>query len=288
MSALEDKLLGEQTYGYCSSSESEAEKSEEENESDELPGAKVRSANTGTSDIREWDGSSSNTGPKGVIKDWQRFKQLETEKRVEQEKERVELMKKLSLTCSSVRDDEKAKEEVDPELEELLSDNILQQFVQQRMEEMLARTAALPKFGNVVNISSGQDYLDAVDKEDKNVTIVIHIYEDDAPGCEAMNGCLMCLSQEHPNVKFCKVKASIAGVSRRFKVSGVPALLVYKGGQLVGNFVRLVDEFGEDYFAEEVESFLIQHGILQDKSCIPQLIRKSQPQEDEESDLSLE
>ena len=37
---------------------------------------------------------------------------------------------------------------------------------------------------------------------------------------------------------------------------GLPALLVNKGGQLIGNFVRVSDHFGEDFFAIEVESFL--------------------------------
>jgi hypothetical protein len=39
------------------------------------------------------------TGPKGVINDWRRFKQLETEKKAEQDIERLELINKLSLTC---------------------------------------------------------------------------------------------------------------------------------------------------------------------------------------------
>ena len=42
------------------------------------------------------------------------------------------------------------------------------------------------------------------------------------------------------------------------KVSGLPALLVYKEGQLVGNFVKLLDEFGDDFYATDVESFLIE------------------------------
>ena len=41
------------------------------------------------------------TGPKGVITDWRRFKQLETEKRLENERERLQLAKKLTLTCRS-------------------------------------------------------------------------------------------------------------------------------------------------------------------------------------------
>lgn len=38
----------------------------------------------------------------------------------------------------------------------------------------------------------------------------------------------------------------------------MPALLVYRGGNLLGNFVRLTDEFGEDFFAADVENFLVE------------------------------
>lgn len=36
-----------------------------------------------------------------MLEDWRRFKQLETESKVEQEAERLALMKKLSVTCRS-------------------------------------------------------------------------------------------------------------------------------------------------------------------------------------------
>ena len=43
----------------------------------------------------------SQTGPKGVIRDWQRFKQLEAERRQQQDQERLALAKKLAVTTRS-------------------------------------------------------------------------------------------------------------------------------------------------------------------------------------------
>ena len=40
---------------------------------------------------RPTPGQGPQTGPKGVIEDWRRFKQLETEKRQENERERLAL-----------------------------------------------------------------------------------------------------------------------------------------------------------------------------------------------------
>lgn len=56
---------------------------------------------------------------------------------------------------------------------------------------------------------------------------------------------------------------------------GVPALLVYRGGMLIGNFIRLSDELGDDFFAADVESFLAEHGMLPEKTLVPSIIRSA-------------
>lgn len=58
-------------------------------------------------------------GPKGVINDWRKYKQLETEQRVEQQKEMERLIKKLSMTCRSQLD-----EELDKQKQKELQDKI--------------------------------------------------------------------------------------------------------------------------------------------------------------------
>ena len=39
---------------------------------------------------------------------------------------------------------------------------------------------------------------------------------------------------------------------------GVPALLVYKGGNMIGNFIRLKEDFGSEFYPGDVENFLIE------------------------------
>ncbi|KOX78173.1 Phosducin-like protein [Melipona quadrifasciata] len=269
MSTLEDKILGEKLHYYCSSSsedENDSANSDKETENEKYPQIITDSIEPSFS---EWDGTSSNTGPKGVIKDWQRYKQLQAEKRVEQEKERLQLIKKLSLTCRSSLDEEKEKiMQSDPDLAELLTDEFLLEYQKQRMKEMLTRTGKL-RFGRVINLETADQFLEAIDNEDKSVTIVVHIYEPNVPGCEAMNGSLISVAEDYPFVKFCKILGSVAGLSKHFKKEGVPALLVYKAAQVIGNFVHVTDYLGVDFYASDVEAFLIEQGILTDKNCIP-------------------
>jgi len=276
MSSLEDKILGIKKQYYCDSdSDNENENSEGEENKEKMPMSSVP-----MEEPREWEGSSVNTGPKGVLKDWQRYKQLQSEKRENQDAERRALINKLSLTCRSNLDDEREKQEKDDELDKelaglMMEDDFLKEYVQKRMEEMLISSKKLPMFGDVLHLESGDHFLHAVDKEHKDVTVIIHLYDERAAACDAMDGCMRCLAQEYPHVKFCRLSASVAGLTKHFKVNGVPALLVYKGGNLVGNFVKLTSEFGEDFFAVDVEAFLIENGILQDKSLVPELMRNS-------------
>lgn len=206
MATLEDKLLGEKTHCYCSSSSSEHE-DDSEDEVDSKKGETEMCKRN--SEPYKWEGISTNTGPKGVIKDWQRFKQLETEKRDDQDRERSELMKKLSLTCDS-------KPEDDPEMADLLVDDaFLLQYQKQRMEEMLSKKG-LPTFGKLYDLKSNGDFLDAIDKEHRGVTIIIHIYESNLTSCKCMNKCLNSIAPNYPHVKFCKFIGSSAGMSHRY------------------------------------------------------------------------
>lgn len=283
MLSLEDKILGEKVHNYCSSSES--------GESDIESGEEVKEPSSSKcNDLQQvpepskWEGVSSNTGPKGVLNDWQMFKQLELQKRKEQDEEKLALMKKLSLTCKSVLEEERERNgDLNEDLTELLTDDFLEQYRKQRMKEMLSSTSYLPKFGKLYHLKNGEEFLEAVDNENKSVTVIVHVYENTVVACRIMNTCLSQLSEEYLQVKFCKLISSTANMSSQFKSDGVPALLVYKAGQMVGNFVRVTDELGDEFYSGDVENFLIEHGMIVDKSCVPKIVRESK-KEDSESE----
>lgn len=294
MATLEDKILGDdKRENYCSSDEGEPDDCDDDcgrnGGANGSGGASAAGGNPSADPSNQmyftretdskWSGSSTNTGPKGVIKDWQRFKQLETEKSIEKETEKVALMKKLCITSKTVAEDARQadQDELDAELAELLNDdNILLQFQQQRMREMLERCGRQQiQFGAVISLANGDEFLNAIDNEDKSVPIIVHIYENKLTACKTMNKCLDELAQQYKSVKFCKIIGSVAGMSTKFKIDGIPALLVYKGGNLIGNFVRLSDELGGDeFFTSDVEGFLIEHAMLPDNN-MPVIISKN-------------
>lgn len=277
MTTLDDKLLGEKLQYYYSSSEDE----ESDHEDEENPSKTIRDQEVQEVEIDySADGSSVNTGPKGVINDWRKYKQLENEQRVEQQKEMERLIKKLSMTCKShleeEADEQKQKElqdkiagkmtiRADEEEEDDDDEDFLQQYRLQRMEEMRRQLCGGRRFEKVIDISSGEEFLRAVDEEGKSTLVVVHIYEPEVPACQAMEGSLLCLAVQYPMVKFCKVKGSAVGTSALFRTSALPALLLYRGGELVGNLVRVSDQLGDDFYATDVEALLQEYGLLPEK-----------------------
>uniref|UniRef100_A0A670YVL1 Phosducin like n=1 Tax=Pseudonaja textilis TaxID=8673 RepID=A0A670YVL1_PSETE len=297
MTTLDDKLLGEKLQYYYSSSD------EEDSEKEENEGSPTGHDATVLEEVAlSADGSAINTGPKGVINDWRRFKQLETEQREEQCREMQRLIKKLSMTCQSHLDEEKGKQK-QKELQEKLNDKLhsrpdfglpddeafLQQYRQQRMEEMRRQLHPGQQFKQVFEIESAEAFLETVDQGNKKAPVMIHIYEEDIPGAEALDGCMLCLAAEYPTVKFCRVRSALIGASSRFTSNALPALLVYKGGELVGNFIRITDQLGQDFFAADLESFLQEFSLLPEKDVVLYTsICNAASCYDEDSDLEID
>ncbi|XP_052865368.1 phosducin-like protein [Anopheles cruzii] len=289
MATLDDKLLGEKVHNYCSSSEDEA--GDDECDSSEASGS-GKSAPTKPSGLRvskskpaaeppvqhqtHWTGTAGNTGPKGVIQDWQRFKQLEAERREQDAAEKLRLLKKLSITTRTKEEDRQAEAmgELDAEFRELMDEDFLLEYQRKRMAEMLAMMDRKGRYGELIDLKTGDDFLQAVDKENKNTTVVVHIYREKYGPCVKMNEALRKLAKEYWNVKFCKFVCTDAGLSNLFKASGVPALLIYKDGQMIGNFVKLVDDLSDEFDYSDVESFLVENGIINDKSCKPAIVEQ--------------
>ena len=125
--------------------------------------------------------------------------------KVERVTEEQEVRQRAGATCRSVFDQEENKIlENDPELLELLTDEYFLEYRNQRMKEMLDKVKNF-RFGSLIKLTNTEEFLDAVDNAEYFVTVIIHIYETYAPGCDAMNGCLKILAKKFPYVKFCEI-----------------------------------------------------------------------------------
>lgn len=65
------------------------------------------------------------------------------------------------------------------------------------MQEMVSaeQNVQRPKFGNLVIIKTKEAFLDAIDREHKDTTIIIHLYTPFTAGCDTMNACFNTLAE---------------------------------------------------------------------------------------------
>ncbi|KAM6219543.1 phosducin [Rhynchocyon petersi] len=219
----------------------------------------------------DFEGQATHTGPKGVIFDWRKFK-LESEDSDSIPPSKKEILRQMSSPYS--RDDRDSKDKFSRKMSiqeyELIhqdkeDEGRLRKYRRQCMQDMHQKLSFGPRYGFLYELETGEQFLKTIEKEQKITTIVVHIYEDGVKGCDALNNSLTCLAVEYPMVKFCKIKASNTGAGDRFSSDVLPTLLVYKGGELISNFVSVSEQFAEEFFAGDVESFLNEYGLLPER-----------------------
>ncbi|XP_035503623.1 phosducin b isoform X2 [Scophthalmus maximus] len=196
------------------------------------------------------------TGPKGVINDWRRFK-LESMDQENLPSAKKELLRQMSSPHKmSVQEYELLKEE---------DEGCLKKYRRRCMQEMHDKLSFGPRFEGVHDLDSGEAFLEVIEKEHHTTMVVVHIYKVGVKGCEELNTCLDCLATEYPSVKFCRIDAVASGAAERFSDEVLPTLLVYKAGELLGNFLACTQHLNEEFFATDVEAFLNSYGLLPEK-----------------------
>ncbi|XP_033477898.1 phosducin b [Epinephelus lanceolatus] len=212
--------------------------------------------------------TATHTGPKGVINDWRRFK-LESMDQENLPTAKKELLRQMS-SPSRPKDDARANlnRKMSVQEYELLKEEdegCLKKYRKRCMQEMHDKLSFGPKFDGVHDLDSGEAFLEVIEKEHYSTVVVVHIYKIGVKGCEELNNCLDCLATEYPTVKFCRIDAVASGAAERFSDEVLPTLLVYKAGELLGNFLACTQHLTEEFFATDVEAFLNSYGLLPER-----------------------
>jgi len=249
MCDMDSKLCGEKATGYCSSSDDEEE------------GLHAEPATE--NNVNGCCPTAPQTGPKGVLRDYNVYKQLEQIEREENNLKAIEQHKKQAFTADPNKFPDKTEEEENDSFDD--DDEFLKEYHEKRLAQMKEAmekkmNEGKESFGKLFEFNA-EKLLEALEEPNKDLILVVHIYDSIKP-CIQMNKCLEQLAQEYPHIKFCKVLATHAGVSLNFKMNALPTLQVYKGGKLIGNFVRIHDQLGEEFYPGDVENYLIEKDVL--------------------------
>ena len=132
----------------------------------------------------------------------------------------MKLIEKLSLTCKSHLDIKKEEKELE-ELDELIeNDPIMKEYMKKRMQEMLEKTNIAKKtdkrYGSLIQLKDGNDFLNAIECDVKDVSVICHIFNNEIDLCSDINNCLISLAKSYPYVKFIALHSKDAGVSKDF------------------------------------------------------------------------
>lgn len=243
MSTIEDKILDGPRIHYC-------DEADDVRSGEDLDENHTHSGNDNFSSLFvrpdeeterlerashvNWRASSVNTGPKGVIEDYR---------------------KKKSLNNKPDQVDD-----LDAEFQNLLNDDsILEEFISKRISKDTKED--LPTFGYVRRLQTGVELLDAIDKEHKNVLVIVHLYTKYSRSCNNMNHHLHELATQLNHIKFVTLDASATALSGNFKENAVPALLAYRGGDLVKSLIQVDELMDKNFDSQQIKELLIDHNL---------------------------
>ncbi|KAM0745905.1 RNI-like protein [Meredithblackwellia eburnea MCA 4105] len=213
-------------------------------------------------------GGASNTGPKGVLADYQARGEGVTTKTgpkgvlADYEGSRAAsaklppLLAPPSATIISLGPQDEEKEE-DEDDEWGLNEIEDTAWKRKRAAELSGSgsNARRRRFGHLREVGEEQ-FLKAVDEEGEDVTVVVCLYEPHIPTCTHLNTHLSSLARLYPYTKFLRARATAVDFSFA-DASALPTLIVYKGGDVVGEpIVRVDREWGEGT-REDIRGILI-------------------------------
>ena len=161
-------------------------------------------------------------------------------------------------------EEEKGKAWVDSktadELEDLEDstgdDAFLDQYRQQRLQELKSSTAC-PSFGSLREIQRSE-WLAEVTNAGPDVWVVVYLFKDHVSDCKCMTQCLQELAKKHKHTKFVQIVSTeaIAGYPDR----NLPTLLLYHDTKCVQNLPGLAIFGGQRASPETVAYALNRFG----------------------------
>ncbi|KAJ3062277.1 hypothetical protein HDU98_001827 [Podochytrium sp. JEL0797] len=162
-----------------------------------------------------------------------------------------------------------SKDEGDEDVDDLIrdleqeEDAFVKEYKARRIMEM-AMLAAKPSYGSLKEIGV-DEFVGCVENPDSDVIVIMHLYQSDVEACRLVNSYLSALAPQHQHVKMVKIISTQADPT--FDNIALPALLIYKGGELIKSLLRITDEIpgwtkSGRCDLDDFEEYLIRNQVL--------------------------
>ncbi|KAL3086640.1 hypothetical protein niasHT_037766 [Heterodera trifolii] len=112
--------------------------------------------------------------------------------------------------------------------------------------------------GRILEVPSRLDFLSLIENDSCNSSLLfIHIYSDGHEQSNQLNEALLELAGRAGESAWYQHQFGLGKTT----LNALPTLQVYSDEQLIGNFIRMSAELGDDYDGAELYKFLRRHGI---------------------------
>ncbi|KAI9344943.1 thioredoxin-like protein [Obelidium mucronatum] len=220
-------------------------------------------------------GGKAQTGVKGVINDAKFHEEQEKNRNLIHKRAQLDKFNNTALRSGwldrqlEAEKNWNTKDEEDEDIDELIKDleeeedAFVKTYKAKRLME-IAMVASTPRFGVLKEIEV-DEFVSSVENVDESVTVLVHLYQPDVEACRLVNSYLQVLAPQHNSVKMIKIISTKADPS--FDNIALPALLIYKGGNLTKSLLRITDEItgwarSGRCDLDEFEEYLVRQRVL--------------------------
>ncbi|KAJ3888528.1 thioredoxin-like protein [Lentinula edodes] len=162
------------------------------------------------------------TGVKGVIRDRDEAEEINRQKRITEMDELRRKMEKSSLGGKTFLEEEREKGG-DEKVDELVAK---EREKENERRDVFGRPRE-GKFGHLREVDV-HNYLNAVEKEEKGVWVVVHLYEPSLDRCFLLDDALAHLARVYPDTKFLRCRAAALGFATTSKPKPISATRLSK------------------------------------------------------------
>ncbi|KAJ3502894.1 hypothetical protein NMY22_g18431 [Coprinellus aureogranulatus] len=148
------------------------------------------------------------TGVKGVIRDRNEAVELEREKKAKEMQALREKMEKTNLGGKTYLEEEREKAARGEKADQLVELE-LEKYQQEPRRDALGR-AKEGRFGHLREVGL-KGFLNAVEKEERGIWVVVHLFDPSLDRCYAVDETLSRLARQYPDTKFLRARAAALG-----------------------------------------------------------------------------
>ncbi|TYZ65284.1 hypothetical protein PybrP1_013191 [[Pythium] brassicae (nom. inval.)] len=213
------------------------------------------------------------TGPKGVLSDYKAHKRNVRDERARTELERRAALTRIAKGATAADlasnqhgdaddDGDRSGCDCDSDCEcececgddDLVDPAFLRRYQQQRVQEMVAATAARRQAFGTLAFVSPAEFVRLVDDAEPQRVLLVHLFHPENYACSLLNAQLALVAQQLPHVQFAAMIAEDADES--IARSDLPVLLVYRGQQLDETVVGVASALDGEFTAARVLVFV--------------------------------